>query len=151
MENFALLNSGVGHFAHHSFQRDFSSCRFIRPICLPVLSYAMSKDDFSSKQAIASGWGLHTFSPVAKGHGPYAQRVNKLTGLTVMSNEACQRAWIENGQEYAMTTIVDSMICAKPRTNTSSCYGDSGGKSKFTLFRLWDAEKKLFVSRAFDV
>ena len=54
--------------------------RFVRPICLPVLTYSMSRSEFKGQESIVSGWGLHTFTPVLNGHGPYAQRLKVSTG-----------------------------------------------------------------------
>ena len=54
--------------------------RFVRPICLPVLTYSMSRSEFKGQESIVSGWGLHTFTPVINGHGPYAQRLKVSTG-----------------------------------------------------------------------
>ena len=100
---------------------------YVRPICLPVLSYAMSQDQFADKLVTVSGWGLHTFTPVKNGHGPYAQRLNKLSGMKVLSNRQCQALWNERSEEYGVTSIISAMICAK-KANSSACFGDSGGK-----------------------
>ena len=88
----------------------------------------MSQDQFADKPVTVSGWGLHTFTPVKNGHGPYAQKLNKLPGMTVLSNTKCQALWNERSEEYGLTSIVSAMICAK-KANASACFGDSGGKS----------------------
>ena len=92
----------------------------------------MSQDQFAAKLVTVSGWGLHTFTPVKNGHGPYAQKLNKLPEMTVLSNRQCQALWNERSEEYGLTSIVSAMICAK-KANSSACFGDSGGKSRPTF------------------
>lgn len=103
---------------------------FVRPVCMPVLSYPMSNSDFRGAEVSVSGWGLHTFSPVTNGHGPYAQRLNKLSGLTVVTNDDCQRKWNDQSDTYGFISVVNSMICAMPPSNSSACFGDSGGNQR---------------------
>ena len=90
----------------------------------------MSQESFAEREVMVSGWGLHTFTPIPNGHGAYAQRLNKLTGLKVLSNEDCQALWNEKGDVYGVASIVRSMICAR-KVNGSACFGDSGGKKVY--------------------
>ena len=50
------------------------------------------------------------------------------TELDVMSLKECRRRWQgEGGEGSGATEIIPSMLCAI-RLNTTSCFGDSGGK-----------------------
>ena len=88
----------------------------------------MQFNDFIGQNTTVSGWGLHTFTPISNGHGPYAQRLNKLRGLKVMSREECQQRWNSRSAEYGYTAISKAMLCAK-KNNGTACFGDSGGKN----------------------
>ena len=88
----------------------------------------MSKYDFKNQESIASGWGLHS-SPIGNGYGPYANRLQKLQGMKILDNQNCNERWAQRISEYGNVSIVDAMICAKKdSTNSSTCFGDSGGK-----------------------
>ena len=39
----------------------------------------MSRNDFTGHSTTVSGWGLHTFTPISNGHGPYSQRYSQMT------------------------------------------------------------------------
>ena len=93
------------------------------------------------------GWGLHTFTPILNGHGPYSQRLNKLSGLQVTSNEVCQFSWNTEAEKYGLISILPSMICAMPPNSTSSCFGDSGGKLFFGIYFWPFIHTKLFLCR----
>ena len=97
----------------------------------------MSKSDFKNQESIVSGWGLHTFSPVRNGLGPYAKRLQKLRGMKILDNQNCNERWAQRISEYGFISIVNAMICAKKDNNSSACFGDSGGKKcTYMLFNL---------------
>ena len=141
------MNSTTNFLSYFPKNVFFCLSRYVRPICLPVLSYAMSQDQFAAKLVTVSGWGLHTFTPVKNGHGPYAQKLNKLPEMTVLSNRQCQALWNERSEEYGLTSIVSAMICAK-KANSSACFGDSGGKSRPTFCITRKKAKKCSFSRS---
>ena len=76
---FFSLTSSFSSFLKKLFRLVLYIFRFVRPICLPVLTYSMSRSEFIGKESVVSGWGLHTFTPVINGHGPYAQRLKVST------------------------------------------------------------------------
>jgi hypothetical protein len=126
-----------------NFEGRLFSNRYVRPVCLPILSPQMPWNQFEGHKATVSGWGLQTFKPIENGHGNYAQRLNKLE-LKVLSNHNCQKKWLAHIEEVGAPVIVtDSMLCAK-RTNVSACYGDSGGKTNIRPYRDWKRTESIF-------
>ena len=48
--------------------------KFLRPVCLPVLSEEMIKSDFSNETATLSGWGYTTLKPEPGNDPRYLQK-----------------------------------------------------------------------------
>ena len=80
-------------------------------------------ESFTGETATVSGWGFTSEDRVEN-----LIETDRLrhTELDVISLKECRRRWQgENGS--GATEIIPSMLCAI-RVNTTSCYGDSGGK-----------------------
>ena len=99
----------------------------IRPICLPDASDLLT-ESFTGNNGTVSGWGYTTVDP---DRDPLTTKL-KHTELDILSNKECKKRYSRPAGGW-ITEIVPAMLCAI-RSNTSSCFGDSGGKKREVFF-----------------
>ena len=90
---------------------DFGLHDWIRPACLPDMSYGLG--DYEGAGARVTGWGWT--SPDTSSQAAELQTVR----VEIMSNSACV-------EEYSEREITENMVCARS-PGADACYGDSGG------------------------
>ena len=90
---------------------DFATHDWIRPACLPDISYGLG--NYEGEVARVTGWGWT--NPDVSSQAGSLQSVQ----VDIMSNAECV-------SEYSSKEITDNMVCARS-PGADACYGDSGG------------------------
>ncbi|KAM4855386.1 putative threonine protease PRSS50 [Urocitellus parryii] len=110
-------------------QKKLKYNKYVRPICLPGLDYALEE----SSLCTVTGWG----SPQANGSGPQFQTIQEKE-VVILNSKECDAFYHSFSRIPSLVQIINSqMICVKDGSRENFCYETTGEPLVCSLEGTW--------------